>query len=177
MSNSIEIKVERSIDQKSITVTDVTEWVGDTIDSLVDIKLSFYINNGNTAFAEYEFTAGEEAEYTGSGEITLVFEDILPAVVTTDGFIPDNWYIVKMTADTETYVSNYEGFGVYTFIKNKVYDQVNGLRTPEQYRGNIEEIYQSFMFMKGLEYLDTSNILSKEIKFKKRLSALTKMLA
>lgn len=178
MTETLEIQIERSTDQKSITITDITDWstITGTIDSLTSIVLNFYTTSTASSIQTYTFTELNLSEYTSNGEITLTFAEMFSSV-TSAGFIADNWYIVQMTANDGDYISNYEGFGTYVYIKTKTYELINGLRTPEEYRGNIEYIYQIHMYLKGLEYLDTSNTLSRDIKFKKRLSALTKYLS
>lgn len=178
MAEAIEIQIERSADQKSITVTDITNWaeVTGTIDSLTSITLNFYTTSTESIDDYYTFTSAEVDEYTANGYITLDFSDIL-GIATSSGYIPDNWYIVQMNANSGDYISNYEGFGTYKYVQYKVYERVNNIRTPETYRNLSEDLYQMHMYLKGLEYLDTSNTLSRDIKFKKRLAALTKILS
>jgi hypothetical protein len=41
----------------------------------------------------------------------------------------------------------------------------------------MESLFLKKLWLEGMEELDNSTIVSRDIKFKKRLSALTKMLA
>lgn len=175
MAETLEIQVERSTDQKSITITDQTDWsqITGTIDSLTSIVIKFYTSSIASSDATYTFTTDEVSEYTSNAEITLTFETIFGST-----YIADNWYIVQMEGNEDDYLSNYEGYGTYYYTKNKVYTQnVNGLNTPERDLSIMQPIHFNMISLKGLEELDNSNTLSRDIKFKKRLSALTKMLS
>jgi len=175
MAEALEIQIVRSADQRSITITDLTDWTSITgvRTGLTSIVISFFTTDTSTSIEDYTFTASELSEYTQNGTIILTFETIF-----STEFITDNWYIVQMDGNSGDYLSNYEGFGTYYYTKNLVYNKyINGLRTPEQYRDNMESIYMLSMYLKGLKQVDTSNINSSDIKFTKRLSHLTKMIS
>lgn len=173
-TESIQILVTRSTNQKSITVTDNTDWIGvnGTIDDFTDIVLNFYTTDTSSAVESYTFTPEEVIEYVSNSTISLDFEDVFRAE-----YIQDNWYIVQMVVNTDDFVSDYDGFGTYIYLKTKVYELINSLHTPTLYRAQMEKIYQLHMFIRALEYLDTSEVLSRDVRFKKILIALTKMVS
>lgn len=166
MSTLITIQTTRSLDQKSITIVS-----NSYLENLTSVILNIYTNSLVTPIVSYTFDANELVAFVGNGSIDLVLKDIFG----TD-FIQDNWYITYLTGNDGDIVSNYDGFGVYTYVKTKVYEQINSLHTPEYAVSRMESLFLKKIFLEGLEYLDTSTILSRDIKFKKRLLVLTKML-
>lgn len=174
MAEAIQILVTRSANQKSITITDNTDWtdVNGTIDDFTDIVLNFYTTDTSSTVETYTFTSEEVLEYINNSTITLYFEDLFGSE-----YIQDNWYIVQMVVNTDEFVSDYDGFGTYIYLKTKVYELINSLHTPTLYRSQMEKFYHLHMCIKALEYLDTSEILSRDVKFKKNLIALTKLVS
>lgn len=175
MAESISIDIIRSTDQKSITITDETSWaeISGTLESLTSITLNLYTSSTSSADYTYVMSESEILEYTSNGEITLTFSDIMGTTYATD-----NWYIGQMDGNDSDYISNYEGFGTYYYVKNYIYNQlINGLNTPERDLSTIQPLHFSMLMLKGLEELDTSTVISRDIKFKKRLSALTKLVS
>lgn len=162
---TINIEVSRSSDQKSITVTTTS-----SISAVTEMVLNFYTNSLITPVETYTLTALELAEFDSESSVTLTFESMFG-----DEFIQDNWYIVQAIGDDGDYVSNYDGFGVYTWVKTKTFEQINSLHTPESISANIENLFLKKIMLEGLEELDTSTVVSRDIKFKKRLSKLTKL--
>lgn len=175
MAETIEITIERAANQKSITITDSTDWtaVTGTIDSLTSIVLSFYTSSTASADETYTFSAAELSEYTANGTINLTFLEVFGST-----YVLDNGYKVQMVGNTDAYASNYAFFGTYYYVKNIIYTKyVNGLATPERDISIMQPIHYLLVCLKGLEELDNTNILSRDIKFTKRLSALTKMVS
>ncbi len=167
MATTITIQATRSLDQRSVTITSESY-----LDLITSIDLNIYTTTLTTADATYTFTAGEVSTFVSTGTVTLTFEQIFGTE-----FIQDNWYITYLTGNSGDYVSNYDGFGVYTYVKTKVFEQVNSLHTPEFITQTMESLFLKKLWLEGLEELDNSTIVSRDVKFKKRLSALTKMLA
>lgn len=172
MAEQILIKVTRSADQKSITVTDTTDWsiVTGTIDSLTDIILNFYTNDLETPSDSYTMTSEEEDEYTANGTISLTFLTMF-----STEFIADDWYQVQMSATSGDYISNYYGFGVFISIKNTVYENIDDLYTPDRDKGHMESLYFQYMALNGLDWLDISEAANRQIKFERRLESLQKL--
>lgn len=172
MAEQIEILVTRSTNQKSITITDKTDWstITGTIDSLVGIAVQIYTSDLDNADDTYTFTAEEESEYVANGTIELTFENMFGSI-----YISDAWYQLTMTATDNAYISNYDGFPVYVTIKNKVCENINDLRTPENSRSYLEGLYHQYMLLDTLDWLDISDAASRQIKFTKNLIALQKL--
>jgi hypothetical protein len=172
MAQELTIDVNISDDYKAIIVTDQTDWssLGVTIDVLTEVILYFYTSNTTTADYTYEFTADNLVSYISNGNITLTFEDLFGRE-----YALDNGYEVKMVANTEAYVSNFAFFGSDAYITNKVYENINNLRTPEVYRNGIEPLALQVMFLTSMRYLDRSTIIDRNIKWKRRLNALNKL--
>ena len=164
---TITIQTTKSTDQRSITITSESY-----LDLITSADLSIFTTSLSTAVATYTLSAGEVSTFVSTGSVTLTFLQIFGTE-----FIQDNWYITYLDGNSGDYVSNYDGFGIYTYVKTKVYEQVNSLHTPEFTTSTMESLFLKKLFLEGLDYLDTSTIVSRDIKFKKRLSALTKMLA
>lgn len=166
----ISIEVTLQNNQKGITITSTS-----FLSSITEMVLSFYTTAGWDTYIlwdTYTLTEAELLEFDSNGEITLLFEDMFG-----DEYIQDNWYILQAVGDAGDYISNHDGFGVYFWVKTKVYEQINSLHTPEIISTNIENLFLKKMLLEGIEELDTSTIVSREVKFKKRLSILTKMLS
>ena len=164
---AINIEVTRSTDQKSITVATTSN-----ISAIAEMVLNFYTTSLTTPYETYALTSLELSEFDSNSEITLTFESMFD-----EEFIPDNWYIVQAIGDDGDYISNYNGFGVYTWVKTKTFEQINSLHTPESISTTIENLFMKKLMLEGLEELDTSTIVSRDVKFKKRLSKLTKLLS
>lgn len=162
---AINIEVTRSDDQKSITITTTS-----SISAVSELILNFYTTSLTTPVKTYTLTSLELSEFDSNSEITLTFDDMFD-----DEFIQDNWYIVQAVGDAGDYISNYDGFGVYTWVKTKVYEQINSLHTPEVSTATMENLFLKKIMLEGLQELDNSTIVSRDIKFKKRLSKLTKL--
>ena len=54
-------------------------------------------------------------------------------------------------------------------------NNLNNLHTPDEYVGSIEKLALQVMWLKGLEYLDTSTVNDRRIKCIKRLKGLLKL--
>ena len=176
MEKALGILVTKSSDSKSITVTDTTDWldVGGTINDLTSITLNFYTESLNSPNYIYTFTENDLNIYITPGStITFSFETLFDRE-----FALDNWYKVQMVANEGDYSSNYDGFGTHVSIENKLYTSyINGLATPERDVTKMGTIYFNFMALKGLSKLDNSTYASRDVKYKKRLSALVKSLS
>jgi len=166
----VDIHIEATLqnNQRSIKVTSTSN-----LSTITELVLNFYNTSDlTTPYETYTLTTPEVLEFDSNGEITLTFEDMFG-----DEYIQDNWYILQVIGDSGDFVSNYDGFGVYTWVKTKVYEQVNSLHTPEIISTNIENLFLKKILLEGIEELDNSTIVSRDIKFKKRLAILTKMLS
>jgi glyoxylate utilization-related uncharacterized protein len=167
----VDIHIEATLqnNQRSIKVTSTSN-----LTTITELVLNFYIKSYETyiLYETYTLTVPELLEFDSNGEITLTFEDMFG-----DEYIQDNWYVLRAIGNSGDFVSNYDGFGVYTWVKTKVYEQINSLHTPEIISTNIENLFLKKMLLEGIEELDNSTIVSRETKFKKRLAILTKMLS
>jgi len=166
------IDVNITTDKKSVIIKDQTDWTEENyaLDDLTSIKLYFYTDSLESADDTYQLTSLELSEYTAVGEITLSFETIFGRT-----YAIDNWYTVKLTGNSDTYESNLTGFGSDVYITYKVFSNINDLRTPEEYRGDIEPLAMQVMFLDTMKYLDTSTINNRSIKWKKRFDILTRL--
>ena len=91
-------------------------------------------------------------------------------------YLPDGWYDVQLIGNTGDYESNLDGFPTYAHIQSLVYiNNLNNLHTPDEYVGGIEKLALQVMWLKGLEYLDTSTVNDRRIKCIKRLKGLLKL--
>jgi hypothetical protein len=168
--NGFSITVTRSPDFKNIVIQDVTEWIEGSLEDLSNFVLSLYTTDMGTPYKSYTFTNDEVTSFTSTGTIILTFSTMFDLE-----YLPDNWYDVKLTADTD-YVSNTDGFAIYAQIKAAVFiNNLNNLHTPDSYRGSIEPVLMQAMFLKGLEYLDTGLVNNRRVKSLKRMRALLKM--
>ena len=172
MADQISILVSRSADQKSITVSDATSnWVDlEGIESLTNITLNFYIGSLDSLTEYYTLTPEEVSEYTNNEEITLTFEKMFGV-----DYLADSWWQVQLIGNTDEFISNYDGFGVYIAATYDVYENVNKLSTPDQYKASIEQLYWQHICLQGLNYLDVSDAASRGIKFAKRLTTIQKL--
>ena len=160
--------------QTGVVINDQTDWtsLGVPRSTLNDITLSVYEDNlVRPEYPVYTLTEDQEATFIADGEVEILFTDLVGAINLNDG-----WWIIRMSANTGGYVSNYCGFGIYADITYAVWSQINGLHVPEEDKFNSEKYCRYAIFLKGLGYLDTTNVSSREIKFNKRLLALQKML-
>lgn len=166
MSTSIEIDVNKLSDYSGITLTDL----GNNIGSITDILLNIYTPNNTTPSYTYTFTVGEVAEYITYRTVDLTFIQLM-----SREYALDNWYDVELIGNSGDYVSNKAGFGSDAYITVLVNENINNVHTPDQNRGNIENLAMQRMFLDGLKYLDTSTINDRSIKWKKRYNVLSKM--
>jgi len=166
MATAITIQTSRSTDHKSITITSASY-----LDLITSIDLNFYTTTLLTPVKTYIFTEQNISDFVANGTITLTFLSIFDSE-----FIQDNWYVTQIVGNIDEYVSNYDGFGIYTYVKTKVFEQINSLHTPETSVSNIETLFMKKVFLEGLQELDNSTVISRDVKFKKRLLALTKLL-
>lgn len=161
------IEVTLQNNQRSIKITSTS-----SLSTVSELVLNFYTTSLTTPIETYTLSSDELDALDALGEVEITFEAIFG-----DEYIQDNWYILQAIGNSGGFVSNYDGFGVYTWVKTKVYEQINSLHTPEIISTNIENLFLKKMLLEGIEELDNSTIVSRDIKFKKRLSILTKMLS
>lgn len=159
--------------QTGVVISDRTDWssIGGSLASLASITLSLYSTSLVTPTYQYNLTALEVDEYTSNGTIEILFTTIMGASYLTDG-----WWNGKITANSDAYISNYSGFGIYSSITFAVFNEINGLHVPENIKYVAEKYCTYAMWLEGLKYLDTTNVNSRDIKFNKRLLSLQKML-
>ena len=159
--------------QSGVIITDQTDWttLGVSRSTLSGISISIYAESLVTPEYTYNFTVQNEADYIANGTIELLFSDIVGVVNLQDG-----WWTIKMSSNSGGYVSNFAGFGIYGDITYAVWSDINGLHSPEEAKYIAERYCLEAIYLKGLGYLDTTNVNSRAIKFQKRLIALQKML-
>jgi hypothetical protein len=163
----IHIEVTLQNNQRSIKITSTSN-----LSTVSELVLNFYTNSLTTPIKTYTLLSDELDALDATGEVEITFEAIFG-----DEYIQDNWYILQAVGNSGGFVSNYDGFGGYTWVKTKVYEQINSLHTPEIISTNIENLFLKKILLEGIEELDNSTIVSRDIKFKKRLAILTKMLS
>jgi len=160
--------------QTGIIIYDNTDWtsLGVPRSVLNDITVSTYGSSLVTpAYPVYTMTEVQEAAFIADGQVEILFTDLVGAINLNDG-----WWTIRLSSNSGAYISNYAGFGIYADITYAVWSQINGLHVPEEDKFDAEKYCRYAMFLKGLGYLDTTNVSSREIKFNKRLLGLQKML-
>ena len=159
--------------QDGIIITDQTDWtqLGQTISVLSGISISLY-DDTLSLVTTYSLSNTEETEYNANGTVEIPFINIV-----NNTFLEDAWWTIQMSSNSGAYISNYSSFGIYADITYIVFSQINNLHVPEDIKFNAEKYCIPAIFLKGLGYLDTTNIVSREVKFNKRLIALQKMTA
>jgi len=171
---TITIYASSNSNQTGIEITDQTDWAGLGVSRSVldDITISVYGSSLSTpSYPVYTMTELQEAAFIADGFVEILFTDLVGLININDG-----WWTIRISANTGTYVSNYSGFGIYADITYAVWSKINGLHVPEEDKFDAQKYCQYAMFLKGLGYLDTTNVSSREIKFNKRLLALQKMI-
>jgi hypothetical protein len=163
----LSLQVTRSADFREITITNL----GGNLSALTSIILNLYTVSTSSVYKTYTFSEAEVSAFISNDTIDLTFLKIAGYE-----FMPDNWYITQVTANSLAYISNYDGFGSHANVKAVVYQNLNWLRTPEKYKGTIEPIAMQIMWLDNLDTLDTSTIISRDVMYKKRLTALLKTL-
>lgn len=158
--------------QTGVVITDTTDWtaLGVPRSTLSGISLQLFGASLVTPEATYNLTAGQEATYIADGVVEILFTDLAGAVMLNDG-----WWTIKMSSNSGGYVSNYSGFGIYADITYAVWSLINSIHAPEEIKYDAERYCINAMFLKGLGYLDTTDVNSREVKFTKRLVSLQKM--
>lgn len=159
--------------QTSLVIEDRTDWttLGGDISDLTTITVNIFTTSLVTPSYVYELTSDERDYYVLNGTITLTFLTIAGTLYLEDGF-----YNTQVTANTEDYVSNYYGFGIYVDVTFAVFSEINSVDTPENIKFSAEKYCTYAMFLEGLKYLDTTSVNNRDVKFNKRLIALNKML-
>jgi len=159
--------------QTGVVVYDQTDWdlVGGSIEDLTSIVIELYSASLVTPEHTYVLSPAQIEEYKANSEIEISFLELAGAININDG-----WWSLRMTASAGGYISNYSGFGIYADITYAVFSQINGMHVPEEIKYSAEKYCTYAIFLKGINYLDSTNVVSREIKFNKRLIALQKML-
>jgi len=173
MATAIVIVATTDATQTSLIIEDRTDWtaIGDDISSLTTIDINLYGTSLVTPEYTYTLDSDERDYYVLNGTITLTFLQIAGTLYVADGF-----YNTNLTANSEDYISNFYGFGIYVDITFAVFNEINSVNTPESIKYNAEKFCTYAMFLEGLKYLDTTTVNNRDIKFNKRLTALNKML-
>jgi len=158
--------------QNGVIITDETDWgqIGGSIAGMANIIVGLY-GSSETPLGEYELSLEQQTTYIDTGSVEVLFQSLIGTESVNDG-----WWYVKVTSNSEAYVSGYSGFGIYSSITYAVFDQINSLHVPEENKYNIERYCTIAMWLEGLRFLATSNVNSRAIKFTKRLYQLQKML-
>ena len=172
MANII-IYATSNSDQTGVVVTDKTDWtlLGVPRTTLTTIRLDLFGASLETPEYTYTLTSAERLTYVTDGVVEIPFISLSGAINVADG-----WWTLYMDGNSGAYVSNYSGFGIYADITFAVFSQINGLHSPEENKYDAEKYCKYAMYLKGLGFLDTTNVNSRDIKFTKRLRSLQKML-
>lgn len=173
MATAIVIISQTDSTQTSLTIEDRTDWgaIGDSISSLTSVDINIYSTSLVTPQYTYTLSSSELDYYKLNGTITLTFMQMTGSLYLEDGF-----YNTQLTANSEDYISNYYGFGIYVDINYAVTNMINSIDSPENIKFDAEKYGINMMFLEGLKYLDTTTINNRDIKFNKRLIALNKTL-
>lgn len=159
--------------QSGVEITDLTDWtaLGVPRSTLTAISVELYGTSLVTPSSTYILTAPEIAAFVDDGFVEISFTSLAGAINVSDG-----WWTVRVLGNSSDYISNYSGFGIYSDITYGVWSLINSLHTPQNVKYDAEKYAIPAIFLKGLGYLDTTNVNSRDIKFQKRLLSLQKML-
>jgi hypothetical protein len=166
MATAIEIRTIRNSDSKGITITSENH-----LGEIISVTLNFYVGNTDSIYDYYDLTELEVTSFVTNGTISLSFDTMFGSE-----YLPDGWYDILLIGNAGDYESNLDGFPTYAHIQSLVYiNNLNNLHTPDEYVGSIEKLALQVMWLKGLEYLDTSTVNYRKIKCIKRLKGLLKL--
>ena len=168
MATAITIQTTRDSDSKGIIITSESY-----LDAITSITLNFYVGNTDSVYDSYSLTESEVTSFVSTGTISLTFSTMFGSE-----YLPDGWYDVQLigVGNTGDYESKLDGFPTYAHIQSLIYvNNLNNLHTPDEYVGSIEKLALQVMWLKGLEYLDTSTVNDRRIKCIKRLKGLLKL--
>lgn len=168
MPTALSITATTNAAQTSIIVQDYT---GISRVGMTDITLSFANDAHPELAAEYILDVTEEATFIEDGLVEIPFTKIF-----TTSSIVDGWWLLQLTATTGDYISNIYGFTIYIDLNYAVFSLVNSVHVPEANRGRTENLFMMVMFIKGIQYLDTSYVNDRGVKVLKRMNALNKMM-
>jgi len=159
--------------QTGVEITDLTDWtaLGVPRSVLTSVSVELYGTSLVTPESTYALTAPELATYVADGFVEILFTSLAGSINVSDG-----WWTVRVTGNSSAYISNYSGFGIYSDITYGVWSLINSLHTPQEVKYDAESYAIPAIFLKGLGYLDTTNVNSRDVKFQKRLLSLQKML-
>ncbi len=170
---NIVIYATSNSDQTGVVLTDKTDWtaLGVPRTTLTIIRLDLFGQSLVTPKYTYTLSSAERLTYVNSGKVEILFLSLSGSINISDG-----WWSLYVNGNAGAYTSNYSGFGIYADITYAVFSQINSLHTPEETKYNAEKFCRYAIYLKGLGYLDTTNVNSRDIKFTKRLLSLQKML-
>lgn len=173
MAENIVTNATSNSGQTGVIIQDETDWglIGGSINSLTNIVVSLYGTSLVAPLTSYTLTSTEEQSYVDNGLIDLSFDEL-----NGNAYLDDGWYSVQIETNSGDYISNYSGFGIYAEITFAVFNLINSLHVPENVKYDSERYCVMAMWLEGLKYLDTTNVNSRDIKFKKRLLSLQRML-
>lgn len=168
MSTALSITAATNAAQTSIIIQDYT---GISRTGMTGIALLLTNDENPELNAEYVLDVTEEAAFVEDGLVEILFTKIF-----TTASIIDGWWSVQLTATTGDYISNIYGFTIYIDLQFAVFSLVNSVHVPETNKGRVEQLAMQVMFLKGIQYLDTSYINDRGTKILKRQNALNKMM-
>lgn len=159
--------------QTGVIITDKTDWVsiGTTIDTIENVSVKLYQTSLVTPVKTFALNADQLASFKADGYVEISFLELYSTT-----YLADDWWTIKITANNGAHESNYSGFGIYADVTYDIFAQINNLHVPEEIKYNAEKFCIPAMWRQGLKFLDTTTVNSREIKFRKRLGSLQKML-
>lgn len=174
MAENIVINCTSNTRQNGVVISDETYWGsinGGSLSGLTQIIVNLYGASLVTPTYSYQLSSVEEATYIETGTVEISFAELAGSE-----YIDDGWWSIQITSNSDFYISNYSGFGIYASITFAVYSKINYLHVPEDIKYDAERYCLYVMWLEGLKFLDTTNVNSRQVKFTKRLLSLQKML-
>jgi len=169
MSTPIVITATKNASQTLIVIREES---GISRVGFTEVVLYLSAENFPLVITDYTLTGPQLSEFITNGSVEVEFLDIFGTIN-----IADDWWTINVHANSDEYLSNPFYFGIYIDAIFSVYSMANNVHVPEILKGKAESLYSLVMFANGLGYLDTSSINDKGVKFKRRLSAIQKILS
>lgn len=170
MSIPLVITATANSNQTGVVIREVS---GVSRVSLSNIILYFYQGADLIAYDNYQLSSGEAAEFIANGVIELLFTDMFGATL---GILDDDWWTVEMRSNSDGYISNQYGFGLFSNIEFQVYSLLNNDDIPDRSKKKSEELRWIGLILDRMKYLDTSSTNDRSIAFLNAKTTLEKLL-